>query len=285
MKAGAFAYVRPTTIASALAQLASGRDAKVLAGGQSLVPSLNMRLATPELLVDINRIEELRGIDRRGEYIRIGALTRHAEIIDSELVQAHLPLVALAMRHVAHPAVRNRGTTCGSLANADPAAEMPACAVALDARLVLLSQHGRREIAARQFFRGFFETERRDDELLAEVLFPVARPSERFGFDELAVRHGDFASVGVGVRASLDHGRVSLLDLVIFASEPSPLFSKSAASTAVGQAWSASLGKAIAEAAVADMQPMNNLHGRGDTKRKQARILITRVLAGMSWKE
>jgi aerobic carbon-monoxide dehydrogenase medium subunit len=281
MKAGAFAYARPTTVADALAQLGGGRDAKVLAGGQSLMPSLNMRLAAPELLVDINRIEELRGIARRADFIRIGALVRHAEIIDSDLVRTHLPLVALAMRHVAHPAVRNRGTTCGSIANADPAAEMPACTVALDARLVLLSRRGRREIGARQFFRGLFDTERQDDELLAEVLFPIARPPEHFGFDELAVRHGDFAAVGVAARASIEQGVIAALDLVVFASEPRPLLSRAAASVAVGQAWSASLGEAIATAAVAEMQPMDNLHGRGGTKRKQARVLITRVLNEM----
>jgi carbon-monoxide dehydrogenase medium subunit len=278
MKAGAFVYARPTTVADALAQLGGGRDAKVLAGGQSLMPSLNMRLAAPELLVDINRIEELRGIERRDDFIRIGALVRHAEVIDSDLVRTHLPLVTLAMRHVAHPAVRNRGTTCGSIANADPAAEMPACAVALDAQLVLLSRRGRREIAARQFFRGLFETERQDDELLAEVLFPIVRPPQRFGFDELAVRHGDFAAVGVAAHASIEQGVIAALDLVVFASEPRPLLSRAAASTAVGQAWSASLGEAVATAAVAEMQPMDNLHGRGDTKRKQARVLITRVL-------
>jgi carbon-monoxide dehydrogenase medium subunit len=281
MKASAFAYVRPTTVAAALAQLGGARDARVLAGGQSLMPSLNMRLAAPDLLVDINRIAELRGIERRSAFVRIGALVRHAEVANSEVVRTHLPLVALAMRHVAHPAIRNRGTTCGSIANADPAAEMPACAVALDASLVLLSRRGRREVPARQFFRGMFETERQDDELLAEVLFPVANPLERFGFDELAVRHGDFAAVGVAARASLENGRIAALDLVVFASEPRPLLSSTAATIAAGQVWSAALGEAIADAAVAEMQPMDNLHGRGATKCKQARILISRVLQRM----
>jgi carbon-monoxide dehydrogenase medium subunit len=282
MKAAAFAYVCPTTVAGALAQLDGGRDAKILAGGQSLMPSLNMRLAAPELLVDINRIGELGGIERRGEFIRIGALVRHAEVIDSGLVKTYLPLVGLAMRHVAHPAVRNRGTTCGSIANADPAAEMPACAVALDARIVLLSgRRGRREIPARQFFRGLFDTECRNDELLAEVLFPVAPPSERFGFDEVAVRHGDFAAVGVAVRAALEQARIAALNLVVFAAEPRPLLSTAATSIAIGQVWSPSLGKAIADAVVAEMEPIENLHGRADTKRKQAHTLIARVLDGM----
>jgi carbon-monoxide dehydrogenase medium subunit len=240
-----------------------------------------MRLASPELLVDINRIDELRGIERRDEFIRIGALVRHAEVIDSDLVAKHLPLVTLAMRHVAHPAVRNRGTTCGSIANADPAAEMPACAVALDAKLVLLSRRGRREIPARAFFCGMFETERQDDELLAEVLFPIAHPSERFGFDEVAIRHGDFAAVGVAARASVKDQHIAALDLVVFASESRPLRSTAAAVVAVGQVWNSSLGKDVADAAVAEMNPIDNLHGRGDTKRKQARTLITRVLDGM----
>jgi carbon-monoxide dehydrogenase medium subunit len=126
-----------------------------------------------------------------------------------------------------------------------------------------------------------FETERQDDELLAEVLFPVANPLARFGFDELAVRHGDFAAVGVAARASLEDGRITALDLVVFASEPRPLLSSAAATIAAGQVWSAALGEAIADAAVAEMQPMDNLHGRAATKRKQARILISRVLQRM----
>jgi len=278
MTAAAFAYVRPTSVEAVLEHLDSGRDVTILAGGQSLMPSLNMRLSTPELVVDINRIEALRGIEQREGYIRIGALVRHAEVASSDLVSRHVPLIARAMRYVAHPAIRNRGTTCGSLANADPAAEMPACAVTLDATLVLLSRRGRRDVPAREFFLGLFETARQDDELLAEVLFPVARPSERFGFDEVATRHGDFAAVGVAARATLAGARFDALDLVLFASESRPLHSAAAAEIAVGQSWSPALGDAIATAVAAEMEPIDNLHGRGDTKRKQARTLITRVL-------
>jgi carbon-monoxide dehydrogenase medium subunit len=281
MKAAAFAYVQPTSVASVLTHLGGRREVKILAGGQSLMPSLNMRLSAPDLLVDINRIDELRGIERRGDYIRVGALVRHAEVAESELVSTHVPLVALAIRHVAHSAIRNRGTTCGSLANADPAAEMPACAVTTDATLVLLSRRGRREVPARAFFLGLFDTLRQEDELLAEVLFPIARPAERFGFDEVAPQHGDFATVGVAVRASLIRERFDALDLVLFASEPRPLLSGAAATIAVGQCWSPALGDAIAEAAAAEMEPIENLRGRRDTKRKQARTLIVRVLHRM----
>ncbi len=281
MKASAFAYVRPTSVAGVLAHLDSGRDVKILAGGQSLMPSLNMRLSAPELLIDINHIDALRGIEERDGQIRIGALVRHAEVAGSDLVATRLPLVAWAMRHVAHPAIRNRGTTCGRHANAAQAAEMPACAVALDATLVLLSNRGRRDVPAREFFLGLFETARQDDELLAEVLFPVARPSERFGFDEVAPRHGDFAAVGVAARASLTDARFDALDLVVFASESRPLLSMAAGDIAAGQAWSPALGEAIAEGVAAEMEPSDNLQGRGDTKCKQARTLIARVLQGM----
>jgi carbon-monoxide dehydrogenase medium subunit len=283
MKSAAFAYVRPTSVAGVLEHLGSGRDAKILAGGQSLMPSLNMRLSAPDILIDINRVDALRGIDLRDGHIRMGALVRHAEVASSALVSARLPLVARAMRHVAHPAVRNRGTTCGSLANADPAAELPACSVALDATFVLLSRRGRREVPAREFFLGLFETARRDDELLAEVLFPVAGPSERFGFDEVATRHGDFAAVGVAARASLTGARIDALDLVIFASEVRPLLGIEASEIAVGQSWSPALIKEVAAATAAEMEPMDNLQGRGDTKRRQARALITRVLQGMMY--
>jgi carbon-monoxide dehydrogenase medium subunit len=282
MKARAFAYVRPTTLTGVLAHLASGRDAKILAGGQSLMPSLNMRLSAPDLLIDINSVGELRGIEQRGDTIRIGALARHADVAGSALVAKHLPLIAQAMTHVAHPAIRNRGTTCGSIANADPAAEMPACAVALDARLTLISQSGgERHVAAREFFLGLFETALREDELLAAVSFPIAKPGERFGFEELATRHGDFPAVGIAARAALDGPRIASLDLVIFASEASPLLSAAAARIAAGETWNAALGEAIAEAAVAEMEPIENLHGRPQTKRRQARALIVRALNGM----
>lgn len=281
MKAAAFAYVRPTTVAGVLAHLDGGRDVKILAGGQSLMPSLHLRLSAPELIVDINRVDALRGIDLRDGQLRIGALARHADVAGSALVATHLPLIARAMHYVAHPAIRNRGTTCGSLANADPAAEMPACAVALDATLVLLSRQGRRTVSARDYFLGIFETARQDNELLAEVLFPLARASERFGFDEVATRHGDFAAAGVAARASVTGDRIDTLDLVLFASEARPLLSVAAAETAAGQTWSPALAEAIATAVSVEMEPIDNLNGRGDTKRKQARTLIARVLKGM----
>jgi carbon-monoxide dehydrogenase medium subunit len=280
MKAAAFGYVRPATLAEACALIEGDRDAKILAGGQSLLPALAMRLSTPEILVDINRIEALRGIERRDRFIRIGALARHAEVAASPLVAEALPLISQAMHHVAHPAVRNRGTTCGSIAYADPSAEMPACAVALDAILVLASSAGTRQVAARSFFHGFYETERRNDEILIEALFPVARPDERFGFAEVALRHGDFPSVGVAAKARLDGKVLAGLDLVLFGSEPAPLLS-AAGALAAGQSWSRALSRELTAAAIAEMDPMENHQGNAETKRRQAATLITRLLDRM----
>src|SRR5258708_36110904 len=202
MRAPPFLYRRPHDLDEALRLLAdnAGR-AQVLAGGQSLVPSLNMRLSSPDMLVDINRIGALRGIGERGDTIRIGALVRHAEVLDSSLIARKTPLLAMAIPYVAHMAVRNRGTTCGSLALADPSAEMPAVAVALNAEIVLRKQGGSRSIPARDFFQGLYQTARHDDELIAEVILPAAQPDEVFGFSELSRRPGDFATVGVTVPA------------------------------------------------------------------------------------
>ncbi len=259
-----------------------GGDAKILAGGQSLMATLNLRLSAPELLVDINRISSLRGIAPTLDenQLRIGALVRHVEVAESPLVADKVPLVAMAMKHVAHAAVRNRGTTCGSLAMADPSAEMPACAVTLEAVLVLQSKsEGIRKVPASQFFMGLYETARRDDEMLVEVLLPCRKPDELFGFDELSRRHGDFAMVGVAVKARHVGGKIAGLRLVVFGTDPMPILSASAARLAEGQLWSTSLGKQIAAEAVMELDPDDNMFGGPAVKRRQAAALICRVLA------
>lgn len=282
MKAPIFTYRRPDDLDGALALLADhAGEAQVLAGGQSLVPTLNMRLSSPGMLVDINRIAALRGIADRGEAIRVGALVRHAEAADSSLLAARVPLIALAMPHVAHMAVRNRGTTCGSLALADPSAEMPAVAVALDAQIVLRKRGATRTLSARTFFQGLYQTARGDDEMITEVLFPVARDDETFGFAELSRRHGDFATVGVAVRARRAARGLEDLSVVFFGSEPTPLLSPSARAIVLA---ADSTDAALADAArtmTADMEPIDNHQGRGDTKRRQAAVLLRRTLREM----
>jgi carbon-monoxide dehydrogenase medium subunit len=192
MKAPAFAYAKPASLKEAL-ELLKHPGAKALAGGQSLIPSLNMRLSSPELLVDIGGLKELQGISLQKDILRIGALTTHAQLEQSAEVRKHVPLLAQAVPHVAHAAIRNRGTIGGSLALADPAAEYPAVAMALDAVLVTSD----RRIEAASFFKGLYETALKPGELLTAVDFPVAKASDKSVFVELTRRHGDYAIVGL----------------------------------------------------------------------------------------
>lgn len=282
MKAPPFLYRRPHDLDDALALLAENAGhAQVLAGGQSLVPSLNMRLSSPEMLVDINRIGALRGIQERGDTIRIGALVRHAEVLESALVARRLPLLAMAIPYVAHMAVRNRGTTCGSLALADPSAEMPAVAVALNAGIVLRRQGAARTISARDFFQGLYQTSREEDEMILEVLFPVAAPDAIFGFAELSRRHGDFATVGIAVTVRKASGGLRDLTVIIFGSEAMPLLSASAAGLTIDAALSDKALTEIAHGITQDMDPIANHQGRADTKRAQAAVLLKRTLRDM----
>ena len=196
MKAPSFAYVKPRTLAEAF-DLVERPGAKILAGGQSLIPSLNMRLSAPELLVDITGLAALRSITLEQGVVRIGALTTHADIERSADIAKHLPLLAEAVRHIAHPAIRNRGTLGGSIALADPAAEYPACLVALDATIVLQSEGGERMVKAEAFFQGLFEVDLGTGELVTAVEIPALLKDERSVFLELTRRQGDYAIVGL----------------------------------------------------------------------------------------
>jgi len=196
VKAPAFAYAKPASLGEALALL-QRPGAKVLAGGQSLIPSLNMRLSSPELLVDISGLSDLKALEVAGGSVRVGALVTHAQIEKSPEIKARVPLLAQAAPHVAHPAIRNRGTIGGSLALADPAAEYPACAVALNATLVVEGQKGQRKVPAERFFKGLFETDLRAGEILVAAEFPAAKAGDKSAFLELARRHGDYATIGL----------------------------------------------------------------------------------------
>jgi aerobic carbon-monoxide dehydrogenase medium subunit len=193
LKAPSFAYAKPRSLAEAL-DLLERPGAKILAGGQSLIPSLNLRLSAPELLVDITGLADMSRIERRDGVVRIGALCTHAVLERSAEIRDHLPLVAEAVQHIAHPAIRNRGTIGGSLALADPAAELPACAVALDAIVLLAGKTGERRVKATDFFKGLFETDLRPGEILVAVEFPKV---EKSVFLELTRRQGDYAIVGL----------------------------------------------------------------------------------------
>jgi aerobic carbon-monoxide dehydrogenase medium subunit len=210
MKLPEVEYEAPTTVAEAIDLLAEhGDEASVLAGGQSLIPLLALRLARPEVLIDINRVDELSGVSAANGHVTIGAMTREYVAEESGTVADTLPLLAAALPLIGHEAIRSRGTIGGSLAHADPAAELPAVARALDAEFVVRGPSGTRVIPAAQWFDGYLTTSRRPDELLAEVRFPAARPGTGVSFEEVARRHGDFAIVGLAASLVLSGGVIS----------------------------------------------------------------------------
>ena len=284
MKAPKFSYVRASSVAHALELLARhGEDARILAGGQSLMPTLNMRLSSPKLLIDINRLDQLAGIRLDGQSpsktVRIGALTRHVEVATSPIIAEHLPLIAAAMPHVAHVAVRNRGTFGGSVALADPAAEMPACLLALAGRIVLESSaRGRREVAAEDYFHGLYQTARQPDEMLIEALIPAETRDTVSTFQELSRRHGDFAIAGVAARTRIAQGTIIDARLVYFGSEIKPTLGRQAMAAAKGRRWDDSTRDAVLEALGQDLDPMDNLFGRPATKLHLQRVLTRRAL-------
>jgi len=279
VKAPRFSYVRAENVAQVLRLLDEhGDEARILAGGQSLMPTLNMRLSQPRLLIDINRLDALGGISLQGDRVRIGAMTRHAEVAGSEIVARHLPLIAEAMPHVAHVAVRNRGTFGGSIALADPAAEMPACVLALGATLVVQSVRGRREVAAGDYFKGLYETARQPDELLIEVLIPVQRPNAVSVFLELARRHGDFAIAGIASHLTLDRKTVTTARLVYFGSEDRPTLASGAAAALEGRRLDIATRDAAAAALTHDLAPMSNAQGSARLRLQLQRVLTKRAL-------
>jgi len=230
MKASAFSYARATSVANALELLAAhGDKAKVLSGGQSLMPAMNLRLISPELIVDIGEITELRGIAVRGGVLSIGALTRHADLLKSPEIAAHAPLLTQAVAHVAHPAIRNRGTLGGSLAHADPASELPASMLALNATIVVRGQTGERRIAAGNFFTGIYETALSAQELLVAVEVPVAQKDSAHFFHEFARRHGDYAIAGLAAQAVVQGGLFTDLRTAFFAVGDRPILAKATA--------------------------------------------------------
>lgn len=279
MKAPKFKYVRANSLDEALALLDQhGDGARILAGGQSLMPTLNMRLSQPEILIDINRIDALKGISEDNGIVRIGSLTRHVEVASSPIIAKHLPLIAEAMPHVAHVAVRNRGTFGGSVALADPAAEMPACALALGATFVVQSSAGRREIAADDYFLGLYETARQQNEILIETLVPAEPPETVSVFLELAQRHGDFAMAGLACHARMSGDTIEEARLVYFGSEDKPTLAVGATAAVKGRRWSDDVGDAAAAALANDLDPMTNLQGSGAMKLHLQKVLTKRAL-------
>ncbi|MGY6633972.1 MAG: FAD binding domain-containing protein [Alkalilacustris sp.] len=270
MKASAAGYVRARDVAHALELLAAAGEAgKLLAGGQSLVAAMNLQLNAELKLIDINSVAALRGIQVRDGVLRLGALTRHADLASDPLVARHAPLLAQAAPLIAHAAIRNRGTLGGSLAHADPAAELPACVLALGAVMVVEGPGGVRRITAHDFFAGVFETALGEDELLVAVEVPLSEPGERHVIRELARRSGDYAIVGLtAVRRAAGHR------LAWFGVGETPVLSRGAM---------AALDRGDVEAAVAalgqDLDPQDDLQGSAAYRRHVAGVLLRRTAA------
>jgi carbon-monoxide dehydrogenase medium subunit len=280
LKAPAFDYVRARSLPEALSLLQQhGEAAKIIAGGQSLVPALNLRLLAPALLVDIGGLAELKGISVTGGGVRIGALTRHVELQRAPEIARHAPLLAEAITHVAHPAIRNRGTIGGSLAQADPASELPACALALQATIVVAGPKGERRIPADDFFRGLYETALSPHDVLVAIEVPAIRSGERSAFLELARRSGDYALVGLACHAGVGDGALRELRLAYFAVGTKPTLAVNAARCLVGAPLSEASIANAQEALAQDLAPQDDIHASAATRRQLARVLLRRALA------
>ena len=281
MKPAPFAYHAPSSLDEALDLLHEhGYDAKALAGGQSLIPAMNFRLATPAVLVDLNRVDSLRGVSRDTATLQLGAMTRHRTLEQSQDVAQMAPLVSAAMPFVAHEAIRTRGTIGGSLAHADPAAELPAVMLALDASFTLASRSGRRVVPASAFFAGLFTTAMEPGELLVNITIPARADRSAAAFDEVSRRHGDFALAGAaayvvnGADGKCEVARVGLLSLAdrpVLAAEVARLLEGTRPSKE-------SIREAAEASAHVDIDPTSDIHASSRYRRQLAAVLIRRVL-------
>jgi carbon-monoxide dehydrogenase medium subunit len=279
MKLPEFEYRVPATVAEAMALLAQHEDeATLLAGGQSLIPLLALRLAHPAVLIDINGLDDLSGVTVTDGGVSIGALTREYMAEESEIVAETVPLLAAALPLIGHDAIRSRGTIGGSLAHADPAAELPAVARALDAEFVVRSESGERVIPAAEWFEGYLTTSRRPDEILVEVRFPVAEPFTGIAFQEVARRHGDFAMVGLAASLTLTDGTIADARLAFSGVADVPVRAAEAESVLVGQQLSPELFAEAARRAAEPLDPPADLHGSSDYRKKVAAALVRRGL-------
>ena len=281
MKPAAFAYAKASSVREAIELLGKNKKgARLLAGGQSLIAALNLRLDAPSLLIDISGIGGLDKIALKQNWVELGALVRHAAALRSAVVQKHAPLIAKALPHVGHPAIRNRGTIGGSIALADPAAELPACLIALGGEVVISGPKGKRTVKADGFFKDLFETALGPRDLLTAIRVPAANRESRFGFAEICRRHGDYAMVGLAAAARAEGVHLRDIRLVYFG----------VGSTAVrARRAETALAKHGPDAAVAalqdDLDPPDDVQASGATKKYLAGVLLRRIareLAGAS---
>jgi carbon-monoxide dehydrogenase medium subunit len=274
VKPAPFAYKKVRSLEEAVALLgehsAKSLDARLLAGGQSLIATLNMRLSAPALLIDINGIGGLDGISHKAGTLEIGALTRHAAAERSDVIAEHAPLIARALPHIGHPAIRNRGTFGGSIAFADPAAELPACLLALDGEVDATGPKGKRTIKAADFFKDLFETALVPADVLTAIRVPAAAKDSRVGFAELARRHGDYAIVGLAASARADGKGLADVRLAFFGVGATPLRARKVEAALAG-------GNVDAAVAALDLDPQDDVQASAAVKKHLAGVLLRRV--------
>jgi carbon-monoxide dehydrogenase medium subunit len=281
VKPAPFAYVRPDTLDEALEVLAAhGGDAKPLAGGQSLVPAMNFRIARPAMLVDLNRVNTLGGVSETTDGLRIGAMTRHRALEQSAVVARLAPLVTETMPFVAHPPIRTRGTIGGSLAHADPAAELPAVMLALDASVGVRSRTAARTIPAAEFFVGLYQTALAPEELVVEISIPTMPAGSGWAFEEVARRHGDYALAGVAAVVALDaRGHVASARIGLLSVHERPMLALAAARAVVGSTPTPDALRAAADAAAhTDAEPSSDIHASSEYRRHLTAVLVRRAL-------
>lgn len=282
MKAAAFDYVKPKALQDALSLLAeAGDDAQLIAGGQTLLATLNMRLSEPSILIDITDLAELKGITLVGDQLRIGALVTHTEIEDSALIAKHAPLLKVAAPHIAHRAIRNLGTWGGSLAYGDPAAEWPACSMALRAIMIIQGPRGERRISANDFFIDLYTTSLEPDEILVATEMPIATSEEVFYFHELARRHGDYAVAGLAAVAQKQGDVLTKCAFTFFSVSSKPVMATQAQDLVNGKKLNEELiGKAVA-ATRAEIEAIADITNSAEAKEHLMGVLLERGLKQM----
>ncbi|HMK69960.1 MAG TPA: xanthine dehydrogenase family protein subunit M [Xanthobacteraceae bacterium] len=284
MKPASFEYIVADSLEMAAAALAeAGPDAKIIAGGQSLVPMLNFRLLRPSILVDINPIAGLAFVAETANAIRVGALTRHHQLETSPVIARHMPVLSCAMTHVAHLAIRNRGTIGGSLAHGDPAAELPMMALLLDAELHVAATAGKRTIAARDFFLDALTVDLGPDDIVTEIALPKLPPGTGWGFEEVARRHGDFALAAVAVTLTVSDGTIAQARIALTGVGPTALRAEAAEARLIGHPLEADMTSSAIDAVRAAIEPETDLHASADYRRHLAGVLTGRALAA-AWR-
>ena len=282
MKAPAFSYLRPRQLHEVLTLLAThGDEARLLAGGQTLLATLNMRLSEPALLIDMQAVSELKGLNFDGKTLRIGAMVTHTEIETSDLVARHAPMLAATAPHIAHRAIRNRGTFGGSIAYGDPAAEWPACLLALSGVIVARSLRDERRIAADDFFTGLYTTELAPDEVIVACEIPVVQANQKISFSELARRHGDYAVVGLAATAKLIDNQMSGVRLAWIGVGSTPMRSSKTEHALNGQPLTMQTLSQAVDVLRSELSPLPDLTHSEAAKRQLASVLLKRAL--LSW--